>query len=411
MDYSKKNNYTFFNYNISEKKLPESYTGALTISIRDGIDIEKSPLINPEMISAAVYENGEKKFNPLFGYDRDSVHFGEGNYAEYVNALGLELLYDVRFGYDGYAFEIVYHNPRELQLWVDEGDGWKIVFDKYHIGHNEDKAVALRIAFEEGASGVGNKNYKMRRFILRTTGWFGGIIREKDSSVVKSIIKKRPLAVFEGTSITESCNAVSGFNGYSYARILSDIYGFDYLCLAQGGTGMARPTASRPCMLDRINGVISVKPDILFMEVGINDQPDEKLKVATEAYLKRVRADLPETFAVMIGAYCPKYDPNSTPTSIEKDKITSSVCKKYGVPFISLVSGKVYGADGELVIDMGAPLIVGTGTAFAPDGSGTADRYIGRPTVKDGCHCNPLAYKMMAEYIRSAFNSIIDSLI
>ena len=408
MDYGKKSNFTFFNYNINEHELPEKYQGEYTVSLRNGNDLEKSLINNPEYVSAVIDKDNNKILNPLFTYDRNSVHTGEGVYEKYVNAYGLELLYDVKFGYDGHSFEIMYRNPRELQLWVDEGDGWKILFENYQVGHNEDVEVSLKITFgEEG--GYDSKSYKMRRFRLRTTGWFGGIIRDKTCSIVKSISLKAPLAVFEGTSITESCNEVSPFNAYSYARILSDIYGFEYLCLAQGGTGISRPAGDRPSMLDRIDGVLKAQPDILFMEVGINDQDDDKLKNNTELYLKTIREKLPQTLVIMIGTYCPNNLPEDYAVRRKNDVITSEICKNYGIPFIEIANGKVYGANGELIADMVNPLIVGSGKCSAPDGTGTADRYTGRYGSNDGCHCNPRAYRMFAEYLRSCLNAIFNS--
>ena len=405
----KRSDYKLFDYDLNERVLPARYTDQYTISTRDGADLENSSLENAEIIPVAKYINGEKQLNPLFTFDRNAIHFGNDEYSDYVNANGLELLYDVRFGYDGYAFEIIYQSSCNIQLLVDEGDGWKMVFDKYHADRKEDKLVAIRIAFEDNLSETSCQSPKMRRFILRTTGWFGGIIREKKYSVVKSIGKKRPLAVFEGTSITECCNNVCGFNAYSYSRILSDIFGFEYLCLAQGGTGICRPKYERPSMLERIDGVIKAKPDILFMEVGINDEPDEAFKNAVDEYLKTIRKELPDTFPIMIGRYSPQYDLENPP-SHEIDEINGEVCAKYGLHFISFLAGKVYGTNGEVIADMGAPLITGTGTTFDPKFDGTADQYTGRPTVNDGCHCNSKAYRMIAEYLRSAFNAIIEDM-
>ena len=399
----------FLKYPLVERPLPGKYTGSYTVSLRELSDKERCKLVNPEEIPAVLLSKDKKLLNPLFRYDRNSIKIGEGLYDKYVNANGLKLLYDVRFGYDGYAFEIIYQNPRELQLLVDEGDGWKIVFDCLQVGHNENKTVALRVAFEDADGQSSAGNYKMRRFCLRGTGWFGGIIREKACSVVRSILPDRPLAVFEGTSITECCNGVCGFNAFSYARRLSDIFGFDYLCLAQGGTGMNRPTSARPRMLDRIDCVIDSEPDIIFAEVGINDVAGDPFRAATDEYLNKLREKLPATFVVMIGSYSPKYDIQNPPSS-EKDEILREVCRKYAVPFIDISSGKVYGTDGEMAADMGAPLITGTGTVFEPNGTGTADRYTGLPTVRDSCHCNAAAYRMMAEYIRSALYAIANNL-
>lgn len=404
MDCGLKKNFNLFDYDFLEVPLPSAYVGDYSVSVRDGMDVEKTTISNPEIIKAVIVSENLQVLNPVFRYDRNSVFSGENKSTGFVNAYGLELLYDVEFGYDGCSFEIIYHNPRELQLWVDEGDGWRVVFERYQVGHNEDKAVALKISFDK------NNGYMMRRIKLRTTGWFGGIIRDKTCSIVKSVHKKAPLAVFEGSSITESCNGVSDFNAYSYARILSDIYGFDYLCLAQGGTGISVPTETRPSMCQRIDGVLNAKPDVLFIEAGINDKPNEELKECTEAYLKEIRQKLPRTFVVMLGTYHPKYMPEFPLKRCEKDIIMSGICSQYGVPFVEFTTGYIYGIDGRVIENMGAPLVTGTGTTFEPNESGTSDRYTGRTTVKDYCHCNPTAYKMMTEYIRSAFNAILNSM-
>ncbi len=406
MNYELKKNFSLFDYGFSESPLPSKYTGSCSVSVRDGTGIENSAVINPEIINAVIYKDNLQTLNPVFRYDRNSVLIGEGEHSGFVNTYGLQLLYDIEFGYDGCSFEIIYHNPRELQLWVDEGEGWKVVFDRYQVGHNDDKVVSLKVSFNEEGLGFRNDRYMMRRIKLRTTGWFGGIIIDRTCSVVKLIKRKTPLAVFEGSSITESCNGVSDFNAYSYARILSDIYGFDYLCLAQGGTGISVPTETRPSMYQRIEGVLKAEPDVLFIEAGINDKPDEKLKECTEKYFNEIRQKLPNTFVVMLGTYHPKYNPESLEERCEKDVITSSACKKFGVPFVEFTTGYIYGTDGRIIEKMGMPLVTGSGTAFEPDGSGTSDRYTGRVTVKDHCHCNPTAYRMFAEYIRSAFNAI-----
>lgn len=409
MFYNQKKNYSVFNYDIIEKALPARYESCYSVAVRDGFDLSDTSIKNPEIIPSVLNNNDKRVLNPVFTYDRDSVHFGKDDCSEYVNAYGLELLYDIQFGYDGNSFEVIYHNPRDLQLWVDEGDGWKIVFDRFRVGRNENKVVALMISFLQ--NGNIESGYKMRRFRLRTTGWFGGIIRDKTCSVIKTINIKRPLAVFEGTSITESCNAVSSFNAYSYARILSDIYGFEYLCLAQGGTGMAKPTDTRPSMYQRIDKVLKAKPDILFLEVGINDSPDMNFKNTAEEYIKNIRDNLPNTFVIVIGAYHPKFVPKIPPERCEKDKIIGCICKKYGVPFIELITGYIYGTNGQIIADMGTPLLTGTGTVFEPNGSGTSDRYTGIENVQDGCHCNSFAYRTYSEYFRSAFNAILNDMV
>ena len=408
MDYAKKSSYSFFDYNITEKFLPIKYTGDFSLVSRNGIDLENTTIKNPEIFPCVISEGGKKILNPIFTFDRNTVRMGEGNLSDYINTYGLELLYDVQFGYDGCAFEIIYRYPRDLQLWVDEGDGWKIVIDRYRINAGGDEPTALRVAFEEESQQCESGSYKMRRFRIRTNGWFGGIIGDRTCTVVKTINRKAPLAVFEGSSITESCNGVSDFNGYSYARILSDIFGFDYLCLAQGGTGISKPFNDRPSMLQRIDGVLRANPDILFIEVGINDDANAELKKCTEEYLKTIREKLPETFVVMIGCYQPKYVPETPKQRCYKDVITSEIAKKYGVPFIELTTGYIYGVSGEIIAQMGAPLVTGNGTAFEPNGSGNSDRYTGKINVKDGCHPNPIAYKMYAEYIRSAFIAIVN---
>jgi len=162
-------------------------------------------------------------------------------------------------------------------------------------------------------------------------------------------------------------------------------------------------------MLQRVDGVIKANPDILFMEVGINDEPGEPFRNAVDEYLKTIRKELPNTFAVMIGRYSPQYNLENPP-SHEIDEINAEVCAKYGVPFISFLAGKVYGTNGEVIADMGAPLLTGTGTTFEPKFNGTADTYTGRPTFRDGCHCNAVAYRMIAEYLRSAFNAIVSNM-
>ena len=405
MKYAKKK-YSLFNYNITEKTLPSKYLGKTIISYTENIIPENSSVENPEFIPAVI---DDKKFNPIFSYDKNAVHTGVGDYSSYINSYGLELLYDVEFGYDGPEFEIIYHSPREFALMVDEGDGWKTVCDRYILPRNDGGYLSVKISFFDDDA-VKVPSYKMRRFKLRTTGWFGGIIKNRVCSLVKTVNLSAPLAVFEGTSITESCNLISGFNAFSYSRILSDIYGFQYLCLAQGGTGMAKPLNDRPCMLDRIDQVIKAEPDILFAEVGINDQPTDTFRKYTDEFLKIIRKKLPKTFIVMIGRYHPKFIKNDDFERAEIDVITGEVCKKYGVPFIELTTGYVYGIDGEIIAEMGAPMVYGDGAVFEPNGSGTADRYTGDEVTKDGCHCNPTAYKMYAQYIRSAFNSIINSI-
>ena len=77
MFYNQKKNYSVFNYDIIEKALPARYESCYSVAVRDGFDLSDTSIKNPEIIPSVLNNNDKRVLNPVFTYDRDSVHFGK----------------------------------------------------------------------------------------------------------------------------------------------------------------------------------------------------------------------------------------------------------------------------------------------------------------------------------------------
>ena len=77
---------------------------------------------------------------------------------------------------------------------------------------------------------------------------------------------------------------------------------------------------------------------------------------------------------------------------------------EYKVPFIDLINRRTYDHNGNLLTDIGSPLIYGTGKVGSPVYDGNADVC----TSADGAHPSPEGHLLLGDYIGSELIKIFN---
>jgi len=212
-----------------------------------------------------------------------------------------------------------------------------------------------------------------------------------------------PLAVFDGSSITEAVNSVNPCKMLGYGRVLSDIMGWDMQNYAVGGTGILNDNSgTKTTLRERFSNITEAEGNINIIERGVNDVSYDITAIEDEIalYDSQLSLAFPDALNIIIGTYQPREQDESTyPKPFDIDALSLASCIKYGFMFVDLLYGKIYDVDGTVVHDMGQPLITGTGRTWDLKNDGNADRFIGRNTPNDSTHCDDECYKYMAQFI------------
>lgn len=192
-----------------------------------------------------------------------------------------------------------------------------------------------------------------------------------------------PRVMFEGDSYTFGpvpSQVTTSMLGDGWAPIAADLLGIENPWLhATGGTGWLAPTSgTNPNILDRIGDVIAAAPDLLIINMGINEMLNDggasasggiaitpaSTQARVTAYLAQLRASLPALPIVILGPF--KTPALGTTLAQSYETAIFAGASALGDPLIATVPNQT----------SGAPLQTGTGYAGNATGNGNSDNYI-----------------------------------
>ncbi|MFD6149383.1 SGNH/GDSL hydrolase family protein [Streptomyces sp. NPDC060243] len=216
---------------------------------------------------------------------------------------------------------------------------------------------------------------------------FGGVYLPSTGGLWSTVAQGGRLMAF-GDSLTDGSNQNAGGGAgtwfYRAGRLLGSS---DLWEQARGGTGYITP-GSYATLPDRVAAdVIAYKPDRLIIWAGYNDNQGSQSAIGSAAagMYAQIKASLPACEVFVIGCWCPTA---TAATSIVNTDATLRVAAVgAGFPFVSPVTGSVYGADGGLVGSQG-PWIT----------SGNAAGYVGA----DGVHPTEAGHVYLSRRITTA---------
>lgn len=293
--------------------------------------------------------------------------------SKYPHTWGAQGIWSLEFVTDAPAVELHYRQRTDsaYRLAVD-GRVVSEVVRPLPAGSPDTPGV---IKFDFGAS-------KQRRLTVDLqSARFTGLTLPGGASLVRSGPAGVRWAVL-GDSISSGSAMNAGYGQGTWVMRAARLLGWnDAFNQSSGGTGYVVPGQSVTFGERLAADVIEARPDKVVLFGGYNDsrQPQASIRSAAADVLARLRTGLPEAQVIVVGCWSPRGVPAKS--WVETNATLAAVAREAGVPFVSILDGRLYDGSGALVADTGS-WITGSGKVGAPSGTGNADRFIG----SDGVH-------------------------
>ena len=308
----------------------------------------------------------------------------------------------VGFGFDGDEFEIYFIGQLKFRMLINEGNGFKYLKNDFDIqGANDGSRRYTKVKFDSA---------KPREIILEIQENFGGIAFNKIYSLYQLREERKPLAVFQGSSITESSSVIM-YKHLGYPYLISKYLNYDCINVGVGGTGYLNPGVNRTKIGDRMEtDVYYFNPDILFMEGAINDTSysvEEFTKEIDRLY-GEIKTRLPNCLVVVLGVFVPK--PKYRKSTFEpKNTALKNIALKYKYPFIDMMNGEIYDNKGQLIRKLN-DYMTGSGQVSDIKNDGNCDIYLGTTTTPDATHLNKEGHIYLANRLTSDLLEILKTI-
>ena len=185
-----------------------------------------------------------------------------------------------------------------------------------------------------------------------TTASRPGDLPREDTSVPAAVaspqdpLDKRPLIVCFGDSLTAGYGTEAGQTYPDYLQADLDSRGYKYRVVNAGISGNTTKDG-----LERVNGVVAMKPALVVVEFGGNDGLRGLRIEDSRANLDRIIATLKasDTKVALAGITLP---PDYGPDYIKQFNETYTLlAKKYRVPMLPFLLNGVFGVDGMMQRD------------------------------------------------------------
>lgn len=231
---------------------------------------------------------------------------------------------------------------------------------------------------------------------------FGGVYLPPGATMWQVPLDGGRLAVLGDSLPDGSSMNTGGGSGTWFTRTAKHLRCDDAWEQGRGGTGYVT-AGSFATLINRLPlDVVAPAPDRLIVWAGYNDSGTDQtaLGVAASSLYAAIRAGLPNSLVYVIGCWSPSGSPGASLTNTDGTLRTAAAAAGY--PFISPITGAVYGPSGTLVATHGA-WITGTGKVGATTGTGNADIYIG----SDGVHPTDAGHVYLARRITAALRELM----
>jgi len=229
---------------------------------------------------------------------------------------------------------------------------------------------------------------------------FWGVLVDPASQVTAPDTTDHLRVIAIGDSITNGGNGFPDLTAIDWPSLAAKTLGWnDVWNSAIGGTGyIAQGTGNAfPNFGQRLQDVCSNSPDLVIVFGGINDgnSSSAQIQAAALAYFQAVRACLPATPLIVLGAWPGATGPSAGRIAIE-NAIQAAVNQSndpatYFVP---------------IATDPNGSWITGTGNVSVPAGDGNADLYIS----PDSVHPTNAGIAYLATHIAAAMSKVIQQI-
>lgn len=189
---------------------------------------------------------------------------------------------------------------------------------------------------------------------------FGGIFTGPNDTLWPTLRPAIRIAGF-GDSITDGSAQNTGAGQGTWLKRFGRLFGTaDTWDQSRGGTGYITPGAFATLPDRAYRDIVPYAPDMVILWAGYNDQTSNQdtLLQIREAFMttvETIKANLPNTDIVVGGVWAPTATPGLASTS------TNAVLKQAAfdkdLPFVEMITGKVYDSFERVVFDNGEPWI------------------------------------------------------
>ncbi len=369
-------------YTVRELKVMET---PLTVDATSGwyTDLFKDSRPETRTISLSDYktvnvlqdDSDHKTINPIFT-SSNSVLYPYGSLDELSGWMPGKYWDELPAGYSSNApfslefktnaEEMIFMALGNIRISVDyDGNGYVVSRPEgYTMGGDTGPNYGyIYVDFGEGKTDF--KEIKMES----EGGAIGTFIISKDKTIETTDVKKEKI-LFIGDSWTEGGVIKAGNKYLSYSNIIADR--LDMTCINDGigGTGynningVSDAVPGSDTTIDysykaRVNKLIpTFNPDVIVISGGLNDLLKKAYEVteieekadSLYALLKDKRSQNPKLKIVIIGVQYFDYEPINQNT-IELNEKLIALAQKYQIPYIDLVNGDTYGADGKKITE------------------------------------------------------------
>jgi lysophospholipase L1-like esterase len=315
---------------------------------------------------------------PLAGSDRRGTftYLGAG---DYVNGVGVP---DVNFvlplsrypntyasGQGNHAYEMYFYG----QVFEHK---YKYISGatEYRLYINDQKVTDLTNDMpgppSAGSSNVlkvdlGSVNVWKIRFEMATMP-FGGVYTAPGDVVWPTLPPPGRIMGF-GDSITDGSAQNQGAGQGTWLKRFGRLVGIaDTWDQSRGSTGYISPGTFTTLPLRAQRDVVSYNPDVVIMWAGYNDQtivPESlaEIKAAASLTVDIIRAGVPNVEIIMGGVWEPTGTPSQSP--LLTNDVLRNVAFAKDIPFVDMITGKVYDRFERVVLDNGAPWITSANTS------------------------------------------------
>lgn len=220
---------------------------------------------------------------------------------------------------------------------------------------------------------------------------FFGLTIDGNGTIFPPTKVKNKKAIVNGDSFIEGQSSLC-CQANSMGAILCKVLGYDFWSMGAGSTGyIAMGSAGK--FIDRVQSeVIAKNPDVFFGFGGLNDPLDANaFYTAATLYYDAIKGGLPNA---QVYIFSPNYPNGSIPqgiiNNVEKLRL---VALEHGYPYIDMINGSTYLANGTKITDGTGVWVNGIGNEGTPQITGNATVF----TCNDTTHPSVRGHRYLGE--------------
>jgi lysophospholipase L1-like esterase len=246
-------------------------------------------------------------------------------------------------------------------------------------------------------SAVGGRKTRQITLESEFNSMFWGVRVDPESKVWAPDAAGHVRVIAIGDSITGGGDGFPDLPGEDWPSLVAKMLGWnDVWNSAIGGTGfIATARDAFPNFGQRIQDVCQNNPDLVIVFGGINDgviASPAQIQAAARAYFQAIRACLPSTPMIVLGAWPASTGP--APARIDVETALHTAVTQFHDRLTYFV---------PIATDPTGSWIAGTGNVGSPNGTGNADKYIDPKRT----HPTDAGIRYLAERIAAAVGEVI----